>query len=240
VNWVRAVKSETEIAYLRTAGQITTRVMQTAIDTIEPGIRQCDLAAEIYRVAIRGLDTAGGDYPAIPPLMGSGRGTSIPHLTWSDQPFVSGEATILELAGCYKRYHAPLARTVVLGTPSKLLSSTADVVGEGMEAALATVRPGVTAEQVESAWRAVISRNGLSKSGRIGHAVGLNYPPDWGERTISLRPGDQTVLEPNMVFHMILGMWMEDWGYALSETFMVTSSGAQCLSDVPRALTVKG
>jgi Xaa-Pro aminopeptidase len=239
VNWVRAVKSDAEIAYLRVAGQIMTRVMTTALDAIEPGVRQCDVAAEIYRTGLRGLETHGGDYPSMPPMLPTGRGTSVPHLTWTDEPFVTGEATVLELAACHKRYNVPLARTIFLGTPSKLLAGTADIVGEGMEAALGTVRAGVTAEQVEAAWREVITRNGLSKSGRIGYSVGVNYPPDWGERTISLRPGDTTVLEPNMVFHMILGMWMDDWGYELSETFVVTADGAECLTDVPRGLTVK-
>ena len=239
VNWVRVVKSDAEAAKLRIAGQIATRVMTTAMDTIAPGVRQCDVVAEIYRTGIRGLDDAGGDYPAIVPMLPTGEGTGVPHLTWSDQPFVSGEATVMELAGCHKRYHSPLARTVFLGTPPKLLSETAEVVGEGMEAALAAVRPGVRAEEVEGAWREVITRNGLSKSGRIAYSVGVNYPPDWGERTISFRPGDTNELRPNMAFHMILGMWMDGWGYELSETFLVTESGADCLASFPRGLVVK-
>src|SRR5262249_49148744 len=176
---------------------------------------------------------------AIVPLMPTGEGTAVPHLTWSDQPFVSGEAAVLELAGCRLRYHAPLARTVFLGTPPKRLPSTADVVRGGMEVALAAVRPGVRAEEVDAAWREVMARNGLTKSGRIAYPVGLGYPPDWGERTISFRPGDTHALEPNMAFHMILGMWMDGWGYELSETFLVTATGAECLADYPRARVVK-
>jgi ectoine hydrolase len=56
---------------------------------------------------------------------------------------------------------------------------------------------------------------------------------------MSLRPGDTSVLEPNMAFHMILGMWMDGWGFELSETFVVTDSGADCLSSFPRELAVK-
>jgi Xaa-Pro aminopeptidase len=85
----------------------------------------------------------------------------------------------------------------------------------------------------------VIARHGLSKASRIGYSVGLNYPPDWGEHTMSLRPGDRTVLEPNMTFHMILGMWMDGWGFEVSETFAVTPSGAECLCTTPRDLVVK-
>lgn len=239
VNWVRSVKSDAEVDKMRVAGKIMTQVMTTALDVVEPGVRQCDAAAEIYRAAVRGLPDAGGDYTSFPPMLPTGAGTGVPHLTWSDQPFVMGEATVLELGACYQRYHSPLARTVFLGTPPTRLSTTAEIVSEGMEAALASVKPGVTAEGVELAWRDVITAHGLTKSTRIGYSIGVGFPPDWGERTISLRPGDTTTLERNMTFHMILGMWMDGWGYELSESFVVTDAGAECFSSVPRGLRVK-
>ena len=62
------------------------------------------------------------------------------------------------------------------------------------------------------------------KGSRIGYSMGLNYPPDWGEHTASLRPGDKTVLAPNMTFHMILGMWMDNYGFEGSESFRVTEA----------------
>lgn len=240
VNWVRAVKSDAEIGKMRIAGRIVERVMTKALEMIEPGVRQCDVVAEIYATQTRGLEEAGGDYTAAPPLLPTGPGTGVPHLTWSDVPFKVGEATVLELAGCYQRYHAPLARTLFLGDPPTRLCELADIVDEGMSAALAAVRPGARAEEVEAAWRQVITRHGLSKSTRIGYSIGIGYPmTTWMEKTISLRPGDTAVLEPNMTFHMILGMWMDGWGYELSESFVVTKEGAECFSNIPRGLTVK-
>jgi ectoine hydrolase len=239
VNWVRTVKSDAEIDKMRVAGKIAERVMTKALDVIEPGVRQCDVVAAIYSAGITGLENAGGDYPAIPPLLPTGPAMGVPHLTWSDAPFNAGEATALELAGCHQRYHAPLARTLFLGEPPSLLCETAKIVAEGMDAALAAVRPGARCEDVDAAWRQVIARHGLSKPGRIGYPIGLGYPPDWGEQTMSLRPGDTTALEPNMTFHMILGIWMDGWGYELSESFVVTDGGAECLSRLPRGLTIK-
>jgi Xaa-Pro aminopeptidase len=101
------------------------------------------------------------------------------------------------------------------------------------------VRPGVRCEDFEAAWRRTIARHGLEKASRIGYSVGLGYPPDWGEHTMSLRPGDTTELVPGMTFHMIVGMWMDGWGFELSETFHVTEQGAECLSAFPRELVVK-
>ncbi len=239
VNWVRAVKSEAELEHMRIAARIAERVMAAGAEAVEPGVRQCDAVAAIYDAAVRGADGAGGDYPAIVPMLPTGPGTATPHLTWSDEPFKTGEATILELAGCYRRYHCPLARTVFLGRPPQRLLDTAAATREGLEAALAAVRPGVRCEDVEAAWRREIAKHGLEKESRIGYPVGLGYPPDWGEHTMSLRPGDSTELEPGMTFHMIVGMWMNGWGYELSETFHVTAGGAECLSSFPRELTVK-
>ena len=238
VNWVRSIKSSAELELMRTAARIVENAMTVAYETIRPGVRQCDAAAEIQAAQARGTDGAGGDYPAIVPMLPTGPGTSTPHLTWSDAPFRQGEPTILELAGARHRYHCPMSRTLMLGQPPQRLADTAQITIEGLEAALAAVRPGVTCEQVEAAWREHIARHGLEKTSRIGYSVGLAYPPDWGEHTMSLRPGDMTPLEPNMTFHMIVGMWMDDWGFEASETFVVTDGGAECLCSFPRELRV--
>jgi ectoine hydrolase len=238
VNWVRAVKSDAELALMREAGVIAERVMQTALSAVRPGVRQCDAAAAILAAQARGADGLGGDYTSFMPMLPTGEGASTPHLTWTDRPFRSGEATIIETGGARQHYHCPIARTIQLGRPPSRLAETATIVHEGLEAALASVRPGVRCEQVEQAWRAVITRSGLEKESRIGYSIGIGYPPDWGEHTMSLRPGDTTEIREHMAFHMILGMWMGGWGYEISESFVVTGSGAECLTHLPRELTV--
>jgi len=240
VAWVRVVKSDREIAYMQQAGKIMERVMQTAIDTVAPGIRECDAVAEIYRAQMRGTGDFGGDYPAIVPMMPTGEKTATPHLTWTDEPYGNETAVNLELAACRHRYHSPLARTMYLGSrPPVKLTDTADIVVEGLHAALEAVKPGVLCEAVELTWRKVIARAGLEKESRIGYSMGLNYPPDWGEHTASLRAGDKTALQPNMTFHMILGMWMDDWGFECSESFRVTATGHETFADFPRKLFIK-
>ncbi len=240
VNWVRIIKSAQELEYMKQAGRIMEKVMQTALDTIAPGVRECDAVAAITSAQISGTEQFGGDFTAIVPLMPTGEKTSTPHLTWTDQPYQDETAVNLELAACRQHYHSPMARTVYLGRkPPQKLRDTAEAVVEGLHAALDAVKPGVVCEEVEAVWRRTIAKVGLVKESRIGYALGLNYPPDWGEHTASLRPGDRTVLRSNMTFHMIPGMWMDGWGFECSEAFAVTENGCETFADFPRRLFVK-
>ena len=239
VNWVRAVKSPREIAFMREAARIVERAMQVALDAVAPGVRQCDAVAAIYHALVSGTADAGGDYPAIAPLLPTGVKSTAPHLTWSDDPYREDEGTVIEIAGCRHRYHCPMARTVYLGTPPPKLSDAARAVIDGLDAALAAAAPGKTCAEVEAAWRAETAKSGIVKESRIGYSVGLNYPPDWGEHTASLRPGDDTVLETDMTFHLIPAIWVDEWGVEISETIRLTETGAETLASFPRQLFVK-
>jgi ectoine hydrolase len=239
VNWQRAVKSEQELAYMRSAARIVEAMHARIWEKIEPGMRKCDLVAEIYDAATRGVPDAGGDYPAVVPLLPSGSDAAAPHLTWDDRPMRSGEGTFFEIAGCHKRYHCPLSRTVFLGKPTQKFLDAEKAVLEGMEAGLAQAKPGNTCEDIAKAFFAVLARYGIVKDNRTGYAIGLSYPPDWGERTMSLRAGDRTQLKPNMTFHFMTGLWLEDWGLEITETIAITETGVACLAAVPRQLFVK-
>ena len=236
VNWVRIEKSSQELEYMRQAARISENAMKAGLDAIEAGVPEYEAARAIYDALIGGTDEFGGDYPAIVPLMPSGDHTGTPHLTWTDREFEDGDPVIIELSGCRHRYHSPLARTTFVGDPPAAIERTAEVVVEGIEAALDAVEPGVTCEAVEQAWRETIAAHGIEKEDRIGYSMGLGYPPDWGEHTASLRPGDETVLEEDMTFHMIPGIWGDDFGVEISETFHVTSGGAETLANFPRKL----
>ena len=239
VAWIRTVKSPAEIELMRQAARILERVMEVAIDAVEPGTRECDAAALISQAQLSGTPEYGGDAPAAFPAILSGAKAGTPHSSWSDEPFRVGTATCLELSGCRRRYHCAMARTVYLGTPPDEVRRLADVTREGLDAARSVVRPGAQCQDVEAAWRRTIGRAGYVKPSRIGYSIGVNYPPNWADHTASLREGDTTVLAPDMTFHLMLGMWMDGWGYELSETFRVTEDGVELLADVPQRLFVK-
>ncbi|GKV57669.1 creatinase [Sporosarcina sp. NCCP-2222] len=239
VNWVRIVKSEPEIEYIRRAAHIAGLGMEAAASTIQEGIRECDAAAAIYKSLVSGTDGYGGDYPSIVPLLPAGKNTSTPHLTWTDRRYSGNEIVIIELAGCHRRYHAPMARTISIGKPAEEVMNVSNILVEGLNAALESVKPGAVLEEVEFAWNQVISKHGIVKESRLGYPVGIGYPPDWGEHTASIRKGERTVLQPNMTFHMIPGLWFDEYGIEISETFRVTENGCEVLTDFHRGLIVK-
>lgn len=236
VNWVRMKKSEREISFLMQAGKIAGAAMQAAIDKAGVGVRQCDVMAELYKVTTAGTSEFGGTFPCKPPNAMVGELCSAPHLSWTDAPLVEGEIFYIEMGGVRHRYHSPLSRCVHIGKPAQKLVDTTNIIAEGLNAVLDRVKPGTRCEELENAWRTTIARYGIEKESRIGYPVGIGYPPTWGELTCSFRPGDKTVLEEGMTFHCIPALWMDKYGLVVSESFVVTATGAKTFADFPRKL----
>jgi len=240
VNWQRAVKSAEEIAFMRKAARISEKVIDGIVERVEPGLKKNELVAEIFADAIRGAGDAWGDYAAIVPLLPSGPDAAAPHLTWDGRPFERGEATFFEIAGCYRRYHVPYCRTVFLGRPPQDMVDAEKALVDGLQAGLEAAKAGNRAGQVADALFGTLEKAGIKKEGRCGYPIGLSYPPDWGERTISFRRDDETILEPGMTFHFMPGLWMADWGLEITESILIRESGpAECFCDRPRKLIVK-
>jgi ectoine hydrolase len=239
VNWVRFIKSDNEIELMKNAALITDQAMQTAIDTINPGIRQCDAVGEIQKAMFYGTPEIGGEYSSIATLLPTGTGTSASHLTATQEKFVKGEATIVELAGVHKRYHAPLARTVLLGKAEQKKIDAIKATNEALDEGISAIKPGNTADDVAQKFWAVLDKHDIKKESRTGYSIGIGYPPDWGEHTINISKGDQTILHPNVTFHMIAVMQFGSWGVEASHSLRVTENGSEKFSDFSSDLFIK-
>ena len=165
---------------MKAAAQITELGMKKAFDAISPGVRQCDAVSEIYTTLIKGTPKFGGDYSSIVPMIPTGKGTSASHLTWSEDKFVEGEATIIELSGVNKKYHCPMARTVLLGKPDQKKIDTMKKTNEALQAGIDLVKSGNTADDVAQAFWKILDKYGIEKTSRTGYSIGIGYPPDWG------------------------------------------------------------
>ncbi len=239
VNWVRLVKSNAEINYMKSAALISQKGMKTAMETINPGVRQCDAVAEIQRTLFKGTPEFGGEYSGITTLLPTGKGTSASHLTATQDKFVEGEATIVEISGVYKRYHVPLARTVLLGKPEQKKVDAMKATIEALETGISVVKPGNTADDVAQQFWGVLDKYNIKKESRTGYSIGIGYPPDWGEHTLNISKGDKTILQSNVTFHMIAVMQFGDWGVEASESVRVTETGSQLFCNMSKELHIK-
>jgi len=239
VNWVRLVKSEAEIKLMKGAALISQEAMKVAMASIKPGVRQCDAVAEIQKALFKGTTEIGGEYASIATLLPTGKGTSASHLTATDEKFVEGEATIIELSGVNKRYHCPMARTILLGKPDQKKIDAMKATNEALDEGIAATKPGNTANDVAQKFWSVLDKYNIKKESRTGYSIGIGYPPDWGEHTLNIYKGDMTVLQPNVCFHMIAVMQFGDWGVEASESVRVTERGSELFCNFSRDLYIK-
>lgn len=240
VEQVRLIKSDAEIGYIRQAAKAAMEGMKAAIAAIAPGRTENDLAAEVYRATLQ----HGSEYPGSPPYVVSGERSGLPHGTWEGRVLRSGDIVFLEHSGCIKRYSAAMMRNCFLGDPPDVVRRTADVILEGLQRAIDTIRPGVTSGEVDAACRDTIRRAGLNDyTHETGYSIGVAYPPGWNESHImNLHPGDPTVLEPNMVFHLVPSLIIHEMNghVGFSDTVVVTDTGCEVLTntEVERRLYV--
>ena len=235
----RLIKSEREIALMREAATAAAAGMRAGIEHTVAGTTEDEIAAQIHLAMIR----AGSEWPAIAPFVAAGERGAIGHATWRGRRVSAGDPVFLELAGCRRRYHAALLRTVFVGEPGPLVREAFDVVTDAFDAAVAAIAPGVAAGEVDRVARAVIAGSAFGgvQASRTAYSIGIALPPDWGEgQILSMKPGETRPLEANMTFHLL--PWVQIPGVGAigcTETVRVTASGCEALTQgVSRALLI--
>lgn len=235
----RICKSEVEIELMRQAAKTTEAGMQAAINAVQVGATENDVAAQACAAMFR----AGSDYPAVLPYVTSGPRSMIGHATWEGRTIQPGEHVFLEMAGCVRRYHTAMMRTVVLGEQSAAMQSAERTMIEALDAAHELVRPGVMVTDVDKCVRDIICQNdvGAKLITRVGYSIGIAFAPSWDEGYImSLKQGDETVLKPGMTFHLIPWMWGVEGNKTcgISDTILVTDDGCESFFTLDRKMTV--
>lgn len=231
----RMVKSEEEIERMRWAARAAEAGLAAAIATVAPGRTENDVAAAMFAANI----AAGSEYLGHPPLVVAGPTTSLCFAMWRRRPIRRNDVVLLEAAGCIDRYHAMLSRPVVAGRPEARHSETAAALREVLEVAIAAIRPGISAAEVDADCRAALDRRGLGSffRHRAAYGIGIGFPPNWSEGHIySIRPGDDLILQPNMTFHVIPTLFLQDFGMCFSDSVRVTADGCEVLTHFDRRL----
>lgn len=235
----RVIKSELEIDLMRHAARTAEAGLQAGIDALEDGVSEDHVAAEMHYAMIE----AGSHWPAISPFVASGERGAIGHATWAGRQICKGDAVFLEVGGCRHRYHAAIMRTCFVGEPAQEMKEAFAVVLQAFDVAMAAIKPGVAASEVDRVAREFIAASefGGTQASRTAYSMGIAFPPDWGEgHILSMKPGETRPLQANMTFHLL--PWVQipgKGGIGCTETVRVTEGGCESLTQFLRELFVK-
>ena len=230
---LRMYKDEAEIAAMRQAVDIAQRALQATLPAIQTGMTERQLASELTLQLLR-----NGSDPDLPfaPIVASGPNSANPHAAPSDRRLVSGDLLVLDWGASMKGYLSDLTRTISLGEPRPEHARIAQVVLEANAAARALAAPGVRAGEVDQAARAVIEEAGYRQyfTHRTGHGLGLE-----GHEEPYIMAGSSLALEAGMTFTIEPGIYLPgQGGVRIEDDFLITSSGGESLSDLPRDLII--
>ncbi|MER8627875.1 Xaa-Pro peptidase family protein [Mesorhizobium sp. M1143] len=229
---LKVIKSTAELTYMEQAAKIADRAMQIGRLAISVGARECDVGAAVSHALHAGTPEIPGSASDF--TMNVGSPANAVHLKWTDGQYKTGCSTIFELGAYRHRYCSALSRTVFLGEPSARERHVHQACLDGFLAAFNAIRPGVTCNDVERAFRREFEPRGVRKTSKIGYSLGI----DWMEGGPNIQAGDETTIQANMTFHLIIGIFEKADGYIFSETLRVTDTGASSLSNMSRDLLV--
>ncbi len=239
VEQVRRIKSAQEIAYLREAGRYCAKSLDGAIEAVAPGVLETEIsAAAHYR-----LHKAGSEYLGHSAQFVCGPQAGLGFECAERRPVARDDVVYMEAGGTHNRYNCMLSRTVIVGNPDARWVAMAEASRDGLNAAKAATRAGATSHEVDRAARDAIREAGFADAfaHRTGYAIGIGFPPDWGEgRIMSINENDATVLEPGMCFHYIPDLKIGgQGGVVFSECLVVTEDGYEPLSEYPQEIFYK-
>ncbi len=207
----RIVKDLGEIESIRSAGRITAEVFLDILPLIKPGLRECDLAAEIeYRLRRRGAASA-----AFETIVASGPRSAHPHARASSKPLEESEWVILDFGAIVNGYAADMTRTLYLGRPTRRVRGLYSAVANAQQTAVRSVQNGTKASEVDAVARRVLRERGLSRyfTHSTGHGVGLEIhekPRIAKYEQVRLQAGSVITVEPGVYLEGVGGVRVED------------------------------
>ena len=233
---LRLVKSSAEQDYIREAAILTDAGVHAAIQAVSEGVSD----HEIGRAAVSALLNANSEFLALEPIVCVGWRSGAPHSPRGGTCVEPGDPVFIELSGARARYQSPLMRTVTNNQPNKNIQELADYSNACVEAIVDTIKPGIEASDVAAAGRKALQpiRDKIAFHDLYAYPVGIGFPPNWIENPAFYLSADNTNhLEAGMVFHLPLTLRvLGQYGAGFSETLIITKTGAETMSSLPRTL----
>ncbi|MCW4006122.1 MAG: Xaa-Pro peptidase family protein [Candidatus Bathyarchaeota archaeon] len=224
VQMLRQVKDPNEITLMRKAADITSQAMNAAYETLRPGVKECEVAAEIESTMRRN----GGGATAFETIVASGASSAFPHGGCSAREIREGDFVVVDIGATFEYYCSDMTRTLVAGVPSERQRRLYQIVHDAQDKAFETLKPNVCVSDVDKVARDVIEAAGYGENfvHRLGHGVGLEVhePPTLSSASSHiLQTGNVVTIEPGIYLHGFGGVRIED-------TALITQNGAEKLT----------
>jgi Xaa-Pro dipeptidase len=237
VTRLRAIKSPAEIEYVREAARLADAGLERAVEKAAPGAFEGEILSAIQGAIFEG----GGDPPGNEVIVGSGPRSLLFRYASGMRKLDENDQLSLEWAGVYRRYHAAMMRTLVVGEASEYQRYLFNGVREATEAMTEALAPGRPVGEVDTAHRRVLDAAGLEKHrfAACGYSQGTTFQPNWMDWPM-LYEGNSVLAEPGMTFFLHCIVTDSDRGVAMSlgRTCLVTETGREVLSKQPLDLIV--
>ncbi len=231
---LRMIKDTAEIEVLRAAGAAIDRVHALVPQMLKPGRTEAEVAADITEAIV-----AEGHSQAAFVIVGSGPHGADPHHGSSDRKLQAGDIVVVDIGGPLEPgYNSDCTRTYSLGEPDPEIAAQYAVLQRAQAAAVAAVRPGVPAEQVDAAARDVLAEAGLAEYfvHRTGHGIGLSVHEE-----PYIVAGNAMPLAEGMAFSVEPGVYFPGrWGARIEDIVIVTADGVQPVNNRSHDLVVVG
>lgn len=230
VGYLRMLKDQAELEALRENARIADLAQGALRAALRDGVTERELADVVNAAFL-----AQGATPAFA-IVGTGVNSSFPHHHTGDTPIRPGQPIVCDIGAGKLGYFSDITRMACLGTPPADYAEVHAVVEAAVQAALAVIRPGIRAHQVDDAARGVITAAGYGAyfTHRTGHGLGSEvHERPW------ITAASQQVLEEGMVFSVEPGIYLPGrFGIRLEEIAVVTATGCEVLSTLSRDLHI--
>ena len=233
---IRMVKTAPEIELLRAGARINDQALIDASKVVghgEPVMALVDAyRSSVVRRGAKFLGERGMMFGAGPD------GGFVLDNDWAEaRRLGAGDVVVYDAIGTYKLYHMDIARTGAIGEPSRRLVELHNIVRDALAAAEAALRPGVQTMDARAVAEKVIAGHGLEPmlTTMVFHGIGLDVL-EYGDQVHKTRGW---TVEANMAMNFeVFYRDPEVGGVHLEDTVMVTPTGLEHLSSLPRELIV--
>lgn len=227
---LRMRKSPEELVAMKRAARIADEALEVVLAKGVVGHTELEIALALKsEMMIHGADASSFE-----PIIGSGPNGSVGHHRPGERRICHGDAVIMDFGCRVNGYCSDVTRTIFCSSPSKEMEQVYEIVRDAQQTAVASVRPGIEAQEIDSIANEMVLASGMGDWHRTGHGIGLDvHEPPY------IVKGNRRLLDVGMAFSVEPGIYLAGrFGVRVEDVVVVTESGTDVMSDFPRSFLV--